>query len=395
MFKQLIRFIKCFFLLILFFSLGMIAVYQIPNDFLEPQFSKSISQLEKEDPYPNYLFNSDASVLDNFMDKIMITSCRISDAYDNMLDAAFDNNGYPRYWNGYLLTLRLFLSQFSYQQIRYLNMFFLIISFCFCFSGIQQRLNPAAAFGFAAAVISCFLVFIGESLQYFTVFMILFITILIYLHVPYFHKPENSVLLLFAVGMVTNFFDMLTAPLITLGIPLILMISDDSFPVFTKKFVHQIIFIVKSSLSWGFGYGLTWAAKWAIGTMILGVNVFEDAAKTAQFRVYGSESYPLDRGLMYKLNFETYFFSKGHKPALFIILSILVLIIMLIRRHKENCYSMIAVNLLVGIFPYIWFFVFANHSQLHYFYTYRIQSITLFSIFTAIGCSIDWSGNIF
>ena len=140
--KTLFHYFCCCFFLLILFSLGMILIYQIPNPALEPQYSKSIDQLDKEDVYPNLLFNADGSIMDNFMDKIMIRTCSISEAYgDDMIRAAFDNNGYPRYWNGYLLTLRPVLSQFSYQQIRYINMFLLITAFCFCFSGIQQKIK--------------------------------------------------------------------------------------------------------------------------------------------------------------------------------------------------------------------------------------------------------------
>ena len=84
------------------------------------------AQLEKEELYPVYLFAADASILDNFMDGLMVDTCRVSDSYSSIIEAAFDNNGYPRYWNGYLLTLRPTMTQFTYHQIRYISMFFLL-----------------------------------------------------------------------------------------------------------------------------------------------------------------------------------------------------------------------------------------------------------------------------
>lgn len=387
--RAFFHYFYCCFFLVLIFSFGMILVYQIPNTALEPQYSKSIAQLEKEAVYPNLLFSADAAILDNFMDGLMIRTCSIPDTYENMTQAAFDNNGYPRYWNGYLLTLRPILSQFTYQQIRYINMFLLITAFCFCFSGIQRKLNSAAAAGFAVSIIACFLVFISESLQYFSVFFILFLTILVLLYTPFFQTAHKSTLLLLAVGMITNFFDMLTAPLITLGIPLIIIIClyyNNEEITFLKK----IITIISHCISWGLGYSLCWMSKWAIGSLILKKNIFEDASKTAQFRIYGNDQYPLDRKLMLNLNFNTYFFAKGHKPAVFIAGFILILLLIMIFRHKKNWYNILFPILVIGMTPYIWFLVFANHSQLHYFYTYRIQAITLFAVFASISCAIDW-----
>ena len=162
--RNMMKYIRTFLIIITFFSLGMIITYLIPNRCLNDHYHKSINQIEKEDTYASFLFGSDASVMDNFTDMIMIKACGISEAYENNIQAAFGNNGYPRYWNGYLLLLRPVLTQFSYQQIRYINMFLLLICFCFCFSGILRQLNFAAAIGFCISITACFLVFIGESL---------------------------------------------------------------------------------------------------------------------------------------------------------------------------------------------------------------------------------------
>ena len=153
--KTLFRYCICFFALLLIFTTGMICVYLIPNTALEPQLTKSKAQLEKEDLYPVYLFATDASILDNFMDGLMVDSCRVSDSYSSIVEAAFDNNGYPRYWNGYLLTLRPTMTQFTYHQIRYISRFLLLTAFSFCFSGIHKNLNAVVAVGFAISMIAC------------------------------------------------------------------------------------------------------------------------------------------------------------------------------------------------------------------------------------------------
>ena len=388
--KQLLRYISCFFILITLFSTGMILIYLIPNEALEPRYYKSINQLENEDRYPNFLFGTDAAILDNFTDNLMINTCHVPDTYKNSIHAAFGNNGYPRYWNGYLLTLRPTLTQFNYQQIRYLNMFLLIICFCFCFSGIHHQINAAAALGFAISITACFLVFIGESLQYFSVFIILFLILIIILYLPVFQKQKNAAILFFAAGMLTNYFDMLTAPLLTLGIPLVTILCLNTKRIKPVSMFKQFVSIFEHSISWGLGYALCWISKWALGTLILGENLFADAIKTGQFRTMGNEEFPVDRMLIFKLNIETYYFSKGHKPFVFVFAAIIILIIILYKHHKKNFRNIMIPVLCIGFFPYIWFFILANHSQIHYFYTYRIQAITLFAVYAAISSSIDW-----
>ena len=387
--KTLFDCTRCFFVLIFAFTIGMLLVYLIPNSALKPQYTKSIEQAGQEEPYASFLFNSDASILDNYTDLLMLETCHVSHVYTNPLQSALDNNGYPRYWNGYLLTLRPILSQFSYQQIRYINMFILITAFCFCFSGIHRELSWVTALGFAVSVIMCFLVFISESLQYFSVFMILFAEMLLILYIPSLQTLERSVVLFFASGMVTNFFDLLTAPLLTLGIPLALIIclTEKNDP--EADLSGSLRRIISHSIAWGAGYALCWAAKWTLGTLILQENLFSDAMTTAKFRVEGNEAYPLDRALMFRKNIETYFFAKGHKPFALISLVSLILIICLIRSHRRDWIQRIIPLLLIAFFPYIWYFVFANHSQLHYLYTYRIQAITMFAVFAAIGNALS------
>ena len=376
--KLFFAYLRCFALLILLFSAGMILVYTIPNEALEPGYSKSLEQIGKEDVYANLLFNSDADILDNFTDRIMLGSCWVQDE-GSVIRAAFDNNGYPRYWNGYLLTLRPMLTQFSYQQIRYINMLLLLTLFCFCFSGIHRTLGAVTAFGFALSMAACFLIFVGESLQYFSVFLITFVTTALILYVPRFREPEPAGVLLFAAGMVTNFFDLLTAPLLSLGVPLIVLFSLQE----RREGKDGIGFLVRMGISWAAGYALCWVSKWAIGSLVLQRNIFEDALTTGKFRMGGNDAYPLDRGLMLKLNFETYFFAKGRKPAVFIPLAWIGCLVYEVRKRKFRP-APFALTLLIGLLPYAWYMVFANHSQLHYFYTYRIQAVTLFAAFAAI-----------
>ena len=118
--------------------------------------------------------------------------------------------------------------------------------------------------------------------------------------------------------------------------------------------------------------------------------MFEDAIKTANFRVNGNEEIPLDRISMFRLNFNTYFFAKGHKPAVLLLTVLMVLIILLVFNHKKDWKTAFVPYFLVAAFPYVWYLVFANHSQLHYFYTYRIQAITLFALIAWLSDAIDW-----
>lgn len=71
------------------------------------------------------------------------------------------------------------------------------------------------------------------------------------------------------IGMLTSFFDFLTYPLFTLGMPLILISVLGTF-----SSVQKLCDIVKNSIFWGIGYGGMWCGKWMVGSILTGDNLF-------------------------------------------------------------------------------------------------------------------------
>ena len=107
-------------------------------------------------------------------------------------------------------------------------------------------------------------------------------------------KEMGFFLFFFVVGMMENFFDFLTYPIITLGIPLILLlwmrVRDEK-----TDLKDNLLFTIWSSISWGVGYALTWIAKWGITTVVLGVRYFIRNLSVIEYRLNGSEMCIRDR----------------------------------------------------------------------------------------------------
>ena len=363
---------------ILAMAAGLVLVCLIPNDAIEVWYKKSMDQISAEEPYPSYFFNADAAIMDNFTDKLMIQNSRVSDNYRNAFEAAMDNNGYARYWNGYILTLRPLLTFLSYQQIRYLNMYLFLLLFCLVFSGLHRQIGFPQALAFVLSVAGTFAVLIPESLQYVSVYFIMLGMMCVLLYA----RGKARVGILFMVcGMVTNYFDILTAPLLTLGMPLILWVLLER-----KTGIRELF---RLSLLWGLGYAGCWIMKWCLGSLILHRNVFADALQTAQFRVAGNSEYPLNRMEALRVNAVTYWLAKGNRP--FAVLTILIaLAAFFFRRNLEFDRSLAPRLLIIAFFPLVWVLILANHSQLHYFYTYRIHAVTAF----ALGAMIRQKGSL-
>ena len=146
-----------------------------------------------------------------------------------------------------------------------------------------------------------------------------------------------------------------------------------------------MIFTVKSSVSWGLGYALTWIAKWGIATVVLGVRYFWRTMSVVQYRLEGSEEEPLDRIGTLQKNLKAWMNVQDNGiiswSKVVIVLLLIVIVLILVRKLKDQKTVLASLPIgIVALYPYIWYLVMSNHSQIHYWYTYRAQVLTMFGI---------------
>lgn len=388
--KKISPFIKVFFILIISFFLAMTLVYCIPVSRIQDNVEKSVEVLEKEGDYPVYFFYRHSGIVDEHTDKLMYTSLIPDRDYGNPVQASVSVNQYPRYWHGYQVILRPLTVCFQVQELRYLGMYVFHLLFFWSAWLMAKKLKLSIAVCYVAAITSGYIVFLPVCFQFFTTFAVLF-TALIVLLTRYEKKSTaNWMLYFFCVGMFENFFDFLTYPIITLGFPLIVLlwlkIRDEE-----AGLRENFLFMIKSSVSWGLGYALTWIAKWGIATVVLGVRYFWRTMSVVQYRLEGSAEEPLDRiGTLWRnlkawLNVQDGGWISWDKVVIILLLAVVILL--LTRKWKDA--GTVAASLPIGLtacYPYIWYLVMSNHSQIHYWYTYRAQVLTLFGILVFVSC---------
>ena len=104
-----------------------------------------------------------------------------------------------------------------------------------------------------------------------------------------------------------------------------------------------------------------------------------------QYRLQGSEEEPLDRigtiqrNLKAWMNVQDAGVISWSKVVLVILAVTLLLIIWKKLKDWRTICAYLPI-LLVAAYPYIWYLVMSNHSQIHYWYTYRAQLVTLFGV---------------
>lgn len=292
------------------------------------------------------------------------------DLVNNDVEESFE---YARYWHGYLVILRVLLVFFNISTIRiilFIAIFALMIALFYL---LQKKTNIIIGIIFEIGLFCVEYFYLGYTLESVFVFLIMMITSIIIL---LFHdKMKSKVVLFFAVGMITNFFDFLTVPMITLFVPLMIVILLNEREQ-TYSWKKCLLEIIKVGVAWGIGYGITWLTKWLLVDIILNRNLIEVALGQVGYRSVARE-YTLFEAIGPNWGYEKLFI-----PISMLLTAILSIIYLLKNRDKkqENNVFSIFVYLLFAITPYIWYSVLKNHSAEHSFFTYRHQLITLIAL---------------
>ncbi|MBR6418568.1 MAG: hypothetical protein IKS36_07115, partial [Bacteroidales bacterium] len=75
----------------------------------------------------------------------------------------------------------------------------------------------------------------------------------------------------------------------------------------------------------------------------------------------------------------------------FIAITTIVMGLLMIFRFRREGWRPAVILIMLALVPYVWYFIVANHSYIHPWFTYRLQMITVMSLFAAFGCLIDWN----
>ena len=406
--KKTGSYVILFFIMILVFCIAMIIAYALPNDKIQFHIKESRDVLSKNIEEPFFMNYVKSGKLDTFTDLLILNTAmnkgmsedesifvkafensRYSEDYVSQYDLLnksienedlYNNAEYARYWHGIQTIVRPLLMFFNYEEIRYL---FMIVMFMLLIGAtilIYKNLSIMHALCFIFSMLAINFFIIPMSLQFTSVFAIMLIAVII-INILYKVKKEKYLpYMFFIMGGVTNFFDLLTVPLITLGIPLIVVIllrNKNNCDI--KK---TIIELIKLSMFWAISYILAFFAKWVIASCILQKDIITNALEQILFRTNGSDKYPATRLGAISINIE---YLNNAVLLLFGILIVFIWIIALVKRRKKIKDMKKAIPLIIlAIYPYIWYAVIAGHSTVHAFFTYRAQAIMIFGILCAM-----------
>lgn len=289
---------------------------------------------------------------------------------------------YYQYWHGYQLIIRPLLSVLDYSGIRLLNGIVqtgLLVLLCLLLyrSGMARYILP-----YLAAVAMLMLPALAMSLQFSSCYYILTLGSLAVLWKKDSLDRLDGLLFLY-IGIATAYFDFLTYPVATLGIPAVFYFSirkgDDIRNTFCRG--------VKICFSWAVGYAGMWSGKWLIGSLILNQNILSVAAGKL------TERSSADAGLIGNIRaaLSANLRSFLHTPATLVVLVLAaVLLVPAVRRivRKETSLKQSAVILfpfvILALLPIAWYLVTAQHAVIHHWFTNKALMVSVFAGLSAL-----------
>jgi hypothetical protein len=403
--KKSAIFIGIFLVVIILGLLAMLIIYKLPNGKVRKHVAESINTFKNEGTYPKLDDGFVISRLDNFTDSIILGELyysndsqstitkamkvyghhiRGNDPVKFLIDAVengtTDNiSEYTRYWHGYIVIWKVLFAFFNYPQIKMLNYFAQIALVIVVIWLMQKKNLTKFIIPFIISLLLINPMVIHLCLAVSPAFYIIMISLIVVL---LFHKTIISkklyVYLFLVIGMLTSYFDFLTYPIATLGMPLLFLLLLDKSDKYKK--------IVVCTLAWGFGYAGMWVSKWIIGSLLLKENLFIDALTSVKERS-GTEDFNRFDGIL--KNFGVY--SDNIYKIIFgaLILYYLIRVLKRVKKLKLSYVKNIIPFLVIACMPIAWYFLASQHSYIHHWFTCRALMVFFFALMSAAEIIIE------
>lgn len=309
-----------------------------------------------------------------FPETQMVQGTYLSDAATKM--------SYARYWHGYLAYVKPMYYFLTFNQFRIINVIVhlsLLLLLCISFfkKNCKELICPIIFSYLLMGHISS-----GYGFQNSHIFIITMIaSIILVLKFDRINAGIENVWTLFLlIGINIAYFDYLTYPAFSFGIPAAIyfyMKSKKEQKLLDKGILNKLKEFVILGIAWVTGYVGMWSVKWIIATLFTDNNIIQDAFMTIGSRTSTvSGEYNLIPPKVYWINMRA-FFTTPFVVLVGIYLIALIVIIISKKYYKYAAYNTIL--LIICMIPFAWFTLTQNHSWEHSAFTMKSLAITSFA----------------
>lgn len=282
--------------------------------------------------------------------------------------------GYSHYWGGHQVLLKILLLRFDYSDILVGNVFLQMLLIVLIVSGLCRTEKQYFIVPYTAAVLSMMPMTIALCIQYCAVFYITLIGSAVIVWKSKDIGTTKMYLLFLLLGMMTSYFDFLTYPLVSLGIPLItaLIYAEND------KTLMRIFFIIKNSFAWWVGYLGMWGGKWVLGSVLCPESGSLEVA-IGSIRYRGSNMAEGMAISTFDVLLKNMFIFLRLPVILMLGIACFFFILKSIRNRtlrREKIIQCIP-YILICFYPIIWYLIAKNHSYEHSFMAYRELAISV------------------
>lgn len=249
---------------------------------------------------------------------------------------------------------------------------------------IYKRLNLKQSLSFLVAVLYINPISTAFSPHYGSDYIIALLAVISLL----IQQPKIRVWKTFlTIGITTAYFDLLTAPLITLGVPLIIQTLLQK-----KTLKEDLKKIITYSSAWLYGYFGMWLMKWLIATVLTNENIIKDGLTNILYRTFGKGNLEITLidwrfSNALKNNLAEFYYTPS---ALIILVYFLLLCLSyFFKKYKITKDYHTILLIFISTYPFLWFAILINHSIIHPLLTYRILSITIYAITASIAVCLQ------
>lgn len=390
----------------------LVAVYALPAAQVETNVETAAEIFAEEGDHPS-LFSWTGTQLDNWTDAIMLLNARYNgtesslekamlvprrqssllDAMNTLIeegggrvaDSDYFVASYSRYWHGYLIFLKPLLMLTNYAGIRIFNLIFqtaLTISVLAVMwkKGLKYCMLP-----YAVTVLSIMPVDNAFSMQYADVTYLFSIGVLVLVlwGERQRRKEYNYVCYFISMGLMTSYFDFLTYPVVSFGIPMVIYLCINRI-----EGLRGIKKVISYGICWGYGYFGMWAGKWILATLLTGENVLREAQDSALYRIYGGGDMPVS-GIGLSLgaivqNAGVYLNSFNRIMLLAFVIAAIILLTK--KRAWKRWLKLAPAFGLTAVIPFAWYIVIRSHSYVHCWMTYKDLGVTCIAFTGLCAC---------
>ncbi|MBR3196481.1 MAG: hypothetical protein IKF50_07225 [Clostridia bacterium] len=302
------------------------------------------------------------------------------------VDEVPEQMSYARYWHGYLLFLRPLMTFLNIRQIRNVNTVCLFAVILAVLILMMQKLRKCVV-PFLCTLLFLAPTAMGSCFEYSRIFYISLFMCALILFDPGWLRKETGLLMMFlAGGILTAYLDFLSAPLLTLSVPLtVYCVREENSARLLRRVLLCCVF-------WAAGYAGMWAGKWIIallfqrrGFLYSLFYSIQERSSTTVYNIKTSRIYAIRK------NFAELLVSKKTDllPALYALFAAAGMILYR-RRITKRTIRTSAVLLFIAFFSVAWYFILANHSIVHFWlHAYRTGATSVFAVL----CALD-AGNI-